>query len=57
MKPQSPIKIWSAVPTPLTPTFRVDAPSVERMVQDSVRHGIHGLFLAGTCGEGPWLQD
>jgi 4-hydroxy-tetrahydrodipicolinate synthase len=51
------VKIWSAAPTPLTPEFRVDVPSVERMVQDAVRNGVHGLFLAGTCGEGPWLQD
>ncbi|SDS48946.1 dihydrodipicolinate synthase family protein [Opitutus sp. GAS368] len=51
------VRIWSAAPTPLTPDFRVDVPSVERMVQDAVRHGVHGLFLAGTCGEGPWLQD
>lgn len=51
------VKIWSAVPTPLTPALRVDEASVERMVQDAVRQGVHGLFLAGTCGEGPWLPD
>ncbi len=51
------VKIWSAAPTPLTPAFRVDEASVERMVQDAIRLGIHGLFLAGTCGEGPWLPD
>lgn len=57
MKPLPAVKIWSAVPTPLTPAFRVDAPAVDRMVHDAVRDGIHGLFLAGTCGEGPWLPD
>lgn len=51
------VKIWSAVPTPLTPAYRVDAPSVERMVHDAIHHGVQGLFLAGTCGEGPWLPD
>lgn len=50
-------KIWSAVPTPLTPAFRVDEASVERMVEDAIRNGLQGLFLAGTCGEGPWLPD
>ena len=57
MKPPPTVKIWSAAPTPLTPAFRVDAPAVERMVHDAVRDGIQGLFLAGTCGEGPWLPD
>lgn len=57
MKPLPAVKIWSAVPTPLTPAFRVDEGAVERMVLDSVRNGIQGLFLAGTCGEGPWLPD
>lgn len=57
MKPQSAVRIWSAVPTPLTPAFRVDEGAVERMVLDAVRNGIQGLFLAGTCGEGPWLPD
>jgi 4-hydroxy-tetrahydrodipicolinate synthase len=53
----SAIKIWSALPTPLTPDFRVDEPSVERVIQAAVRDGINGVFLAGTCGEGPWLPD
>jgi dihydrodipicolinate synthase/N-acetylneuraminate lyase len=57
MKPLPAVKIWSAVPTPLTPAFRVDEGAVERMVLDAVRNGIQGLFLAGTCGEGPWLPD
>ncbi|MSU46970.1 MAG: dihydrodipicolinate synthase family protein [Lacunisphaera sp.] len=57
LKPVPAVQIWSAVPTPLTPDFRVDEPSVERMVHDALRDGIKGLFLAGTCGEGPWLPD
>ena len=27
------------------------------MVEASIADGIHGLFLAGTCGEGPWLPN
>src|SRR4051812_33177871 len=57
MKAPAAVEIWSAAPTPLTPDLRVDAPSVERMVQDALRDGIKGLFVAGTCGEGPWLPD
>ena len=57
MSKLSAIKIWSALPTPLTPDFRVDEPSVERVIQAAVRDGINGVFLAGTCGEGPWLPE
>lgn len=51
------VQIWSAAPTPLTPELRVDVASLERMVRHAVDGGIDGLFLAGTCGEGPWLPD
>lgn len=51
------VKLWSAVPTPLTDGLTVDVASVERMIHQSIADGIQGLFLAGTCGEGPWLPD
>lgn len=57
MKSTNTVQIWSAVPTPLTSALKVDESSVERMVNAAVNDGIHGLFLAGTCGEGPWLAD
>lgn len=53
----SKVPIWSAVPTPLTPDLKVDVASVARMVAAAVSEGIEGLFIAGTCGEGPWLPD
>jgi len=31
----------------------VDRESLGRMVEHHVRLGVDGLFLAGTCGEGP----
>lgn len=49
--------IWSAAPTPLTRDLRVDVESLQRMVDDAVAQRVDGLFLAGTCGEGPWLPD
>ena len=49
--------IWSATPTPLSANLRVDALSVNLMIQDAVASGISGVFLGGTCGEGPWLPD
>jgi 4-hydroxy-tetrahydrodipicolinate synthase len=49
--------MWSAAPTPLTADLRVDEASVARMVDAAVAEGLGGLFVAGTCGEGPWLPD
>ena len=57
MKRISSPQIWSATPTPLTPEFQVDVPSVRRLVEHHVVSGITGLMLAGTCGEGPWLRE
>lgn len=51
------IQIWSAVPTPLTEKLKVDADSVVNLINDAVNSGITGVFVAGTCGEGPWLAD
>ena len=49
--------VWSATPTPLTRDFRLDVPSVEKLVEHHVGMGVTGLMLAGTCGEGPWLTE
>lgn len=49
--------VWSATPTPLNASGRVDVPSVERLVEHHIRMGVTGVMLAGTCGEGPWLLD
>jgi len=49
--------VWSATPTPLKATGRVDPASVERFVEHHLRMGVTGIMLAGTCGEGPWLTD
>ena len=51
------VPIWSAVPTPLRADLTVDVVSLERMIAASIAEGVEGLFVAGTCGEGPWLPD
>lgn len=48
--------VWSATPTPLTRDYRLDVPSVVKLVEHHVRMGVTGLMLGGTCGEGPWLR-
>lgn len=49
--------IWSAAPTPFTDEMEVDTAAIGRMVRHHLRIGINGLFLCGTCGEGPWMTD
>lgn len=46
---------WSAAPTPLTDSLKLDTASVRRMVKHHIRLGHKGMFIAGTCGEGPFL--
>jgi 4-hydroxy-tetrahydrodipicolinate synthase len=49
--------VWSATPTPLDDNRRLDVVAVRRTVQHHRRLGVAGLFLAGNCGEGPFLPD
>ena len=49
--------VWSATPTPFTKTMKLDKISLRRLVEHHVRLGVKGLFLCGTCGEGPWMSD
>src|SRR5688572_23213806 len=57
MKRAPSVQLWSAAPTPLADNLTVDAPSVARMIRDAIASGVEGVFLGGTCGEGPWLPD
>jgi len=49
--------VWSASPTPFTPEWDVDEDAVQRLVDHHLRLGVKGLFLCGTCGEGPWMPE
>lgn len=49
--------VWSATPTPFTSHMRIDEVAVKRLVEHHLRFGVKGLFLCGTCGEGPWMPD
>ncbi|HRJ46068.1 MAG TPA: dihydrodipicolinate synthase family protein [Opitutaceae bacterium] len=57
MSPVRSVHLWSALPTPLTGELQIDERSLERTLQSSIDAGVTGLFLGGTCGEGPWLPD
>jgi 4-hydroxy-tetrahydrodipicolinate synthase len=49
--------VWSAAPTPLTENLKIDGASIERLAAHHEKLNINGVFIAGTCGEGPWLSD
>ncbi len=49
--------IWSATPTPFLSDGQIDHASLERVVEQHLRLGITGLFLAGSCGEGPLMLN
>lgn len=57
MEKRRPSLVWSATPTPFTETFQIDRESIRRMVDHHVALGVDGIFVAGTCGEGPWLDE
>ncbi|MBD3292766.1 MAG: hypothetical protein GF393_07555 [Armatimonadia bacterium] len=58
MTPDTPLAerpLWSATPTPLTEDLQIDIESTRRLVDHHIRLGVDGLFIIGSCGEGPWL--
>jgi 4-hydroxy-tetrahydrodipicolinate synthase len=57
MKTEKLCGVWSAAPTPLTEDFKIDEASIERLAAHHQKLNVNGVFIAGTCGEGPWLTD
>ncbi len=49
--------IWSATPTPFLDNGKLDIVGLEHVVTQHLSLGVTGLFLAGTCGEGPFMID
>ena len=49
--------VWSATPTPFLANGALDVGSLERVVAQHLRLGVTGLFIAGTCGEGPFMPN
>lgn len=52
--------LFGIIPPLLTPTDdqdEVDQPALRRSIQRLLAAGVHGLFVAGTAGEGPLLAD
>lgn len=49
--------IIPALATPLRGPDALDGEGLERLVDRVLAAGVHGLFLLGTCGEGPSLSQ
>jgi len=49
--------VWSATPTPFLPDGSLDEAGIEHLVEHHRRLGVNGLFLGGTCGEGPFMPN
>ena len=49
--------VWSATPTPFLQDGALDVESLDKLVNQHLRLGVTGLFVAGTCGEGPLMPD
>ena len=49
--------IWSATPTPFLASGDLDDGGLDRLCRQHQRLGVSGLFLAGTCGEGPFMPN
>ena len=53
----TPKVIWSATPTPFLADGALDMAALERVVDQHLRLGVTGLFLAGSCGGGPFMPN
>jgi 4-hydroxy-tetrahydrodipicolinate synthase len=42
--------------SPLTPDEEIDRPAVKRLVNFLIAADVHGLFILGSIGEGPYLR-
>jgi len=49
--------VFPAPPTPVTEDGRIHEKGLRALLDDNIRHGVHGFWMAGTTGEGPILTD
>jgi len=46
--------VWSASPTPFLSDGSLDPAGIDNLIEQHQKLGVDGLFLGGTCGEGPF---
>jgi dihydrodipicolinate synthase/N-acetylneuraminate lyase len=46
---------WSATLPPFTDALESDVSAVERLIEHHLALGVKGLFVGGSCGEGPFI--
>jgi dihydrodipicolinate synthase/N-acetylneuraminate lyase len=50
-------RLWSASPTPFLDDGSLDEAGIERLAERHRKQQVSGLFLCGTCGEGPLMPN
>ncbi len=53
-----PLQLTGLIPpmiTPLTESGEIDRPGIDQLVNYLIDGGVSGIFVLGSCGEGPWL--
>lgn len=49
--------VFPAVPTPFDASGAVNEAAFRAVLEDNIRHGVHGFWIAGGTGEGAILND
>ena len=49
--------VWSATPTPFLADGSLDETGLSNLVEQHLWLGVQGIFLCGSCGEGPWMPS
>lgn len=49
--------VWSATPTPFQLDGELDIAAIDRVIDQHLKLGITGIFVAGSCGEGPLMPN
>ncbi len=49
--------VFSANPTPLTDRGEIHEEGLRGILEDNMSYGVHGFWIAGTAGEGPFLSE
>ena len=49
--------VFPANPTPVKSDGRINEKALEKIIQDNLAHGVDGVWIAGSTGEGPVMSE
>ena len=50
------LRLITAVKTPYLANGKFDLPSYDRIIEDQIKHGVEGVIVGGTTGEGQLMS-